>query len=130
MIKNELESMSNHTDFQKSPIDDDDSSKVLTLYLSGLIRETLDNVRSRGHGISEQIDIVNKILDSLGKDKNLYPNISDNHEKRIENLLAIFDKKESQSLGRTVDKIERPITSISQSSLFTGASRSLVCILN
>ncbi|SIM32244.1 type III restriction protein subunit R [Cuniculiplasma divulgatum] len=123
LIKNELESMSNHTDFQKSPIDDDDSSKVLTLYLSGLIRETLDNVRSRGHGISEQIDIVNKILDSLGKDENLYPNISDNHEKRIENLLAIFDKKESQSLGCTVDKIERPITSISQSSLFTGASR-------
>ena len=60
------------------------------------------------------------ILNASGKreDFNLY--IQNDHEKNIEKLLAIVDRKGNQNLGNKAINAERPITSISQSSLFTG----------
>ena len=62
-------------------------------------------------------------MNTLGKSEDFNPYLPDDNEKSIEKLLAIVDKKEDHNLGNKAINAERPITSISQSSLFTGATR-------
>ena len=123
LIKRELDSASTDNIIQKAPIGGDESSKVLTLYLNEIIRDSLDNERTSGKGIKGQIEIVNKILNAIGKGEDYEPYFQSDHEKTIEKLMAIIDRKENQNIGKKTVNVERPKTSISQSSLFTGAPR-------
>jgi superfamily II DNA or RNA helicase/HKD family nuclease len=123
LIKNELDSASKDIIIQKTAVGGDESSRMLTLYLSELIRESLENERVTGKGIIGQIEIANKILNVIEKGKDYAPYIHSDHEKSMEKLLAIIDKTENHNIRNNFIKVERPITSISQSSLFTGAPK-------
>ena len=123
LIKRELDAASTDNLIEKSSIGSDESSKLLTSYLREIIKESLEGEITNGKGIRGQIEIVNKILNTLGKSEDFNPYLPDDNEKSIEKLLAFVDKREDQSLGNKAINAERPITSISQSSLFTGAQR-------
>ena len=123
LIKNQLDSVSNDNIIQKTTIGEDEIPRILTLYLSELIRDSLENERVAGKGINGQIGMASKILKVIEKGKEYAPYIHSDHEKRMEKLMAIIDKKENHNIRNNTIKIERPITSISQSSLFTGAPK-------
>jgi superfamily II DNA or RNA helicase len=123
LIRKELNSLFKYDHIDKLPVENDEASKMLTSYLTEIIKESLDNERVRGGGIHGQIDIIDKILKVIGKDETFNLSLSSDHEKSIEKLLAIVDKNEEPTLKDKIIKIERPLTSISQSSLFTGAPR-------
>ena len=102
-------------------IDKAEASKVLSKYLTEVVEKGLDNIIDNGGDISSQVELVNKIV-SVIKDETRESDFSEmSVAERAEQLLSLFDKKNSLlALNENAD-IVRPETSISQSSLFTGA---------
>lgn len=102
-------------------IDKAEASKVLSKYLTEVVEKGLDNIIDNGGDISSQVELVNKIV-SVIKDETNESDFSEmSVTERAEQLLSLFDKKNSLlALNENAD-IVRPETSISQSSLFTGA---------
>ncbi len=102
-------------------IDKAEASKVLSKYLTEVVEKGLDNIVDNGGDISSQVELVNKIV-SVIKDETRESDFSEmSVAERAEQLLSLFDKKNSLlALNENAD-IVRPETSISQSSLFTGA---------
>jgi len=102
-------------------IDKAEASKVLSKYLTEVVEKGLDNIIDNGGDISSQVELVNKIV-SVIKDETNESDFSEmSVSERAEQLLSLFDKKNSLlALNENAD-IVRPETSISQSSLFTGA---------
>ena len=102
-------------------IDKAEASKVLSKYLTEVVEKGLDNIIDNGGDISSQVELVNKIV-SVIKDETNESDFSEmSVAERAEQLLSLFDKKNSLlALNENAD-IVRPETSISQSSLFTGA---------
>lgn len=102
-------------------IDKAEASKVLSKYLTEVVEKGLDNIIDNGGDISSQVELVNKIV-SVIKDETRESDFSEmSVTERAEQLLSLFDKKNSLlALNENAD-IVRPETSISQSSLFTGA---------
>ena len=113
LIKNQLDSVSSDNIIQKTTIGEYEIPRILTLYLSELIRDSLENEMVAGKGINGQIDMASKILKVIEKGKEYAPYIHSDHEKKLEKLLAIVDKKENHNIRNNIIKIERPITSIS-----------------
>ena len=102
-------------------IDKAEASKVLSKYLTEVVEKGLDNIIDNGGDISSQVELVNKIV-SVIKDETNESDFSEmSVAERAEQLLSLFDKKNSLlALNENAD-IVRPETSIAQSSLFTGA---------
>ena len=104
------------------PIDNAEASKVLSQYLSEVIKSGLDNVSDNGGDISAQIELTNQIV-------TLIQNITKENEfasmgiaQRAEQLLALLcDSDPKLAAGKNAKDMDRPETSIAQSSLFTGA---------
>lgn len=107
--------------FETAPIDNGESSKVLSKYIAGVIEKGLDNVRDNGGELEDQIDLVNKIVAAIitGTKESGFDSMA--VAKRAEQLLALFDRKDSVLALDEKASIVRPETSIAQSSLFTGA---------
>ena len=102
-------------------IDKAEASKVLSKYLTEVVEKGLDNIIDNGGDISSQIELVNKII-SVIKDETRESDFSEmSVAERAEQLLSLFDKKNSLLALNENANIVRPETSIAQSSLFTGA---------
>lgn len=106
-----------------APVDAGEASKVLSQYLSEVIEKGLDNVRDNGGSLADQIALVNKLVDAVKIEtrENSFDELS--VEQRAEQLLALFDKKDSILAVNEKAQIVRPVTSLAHSSLFTGAVR-------
>ena len=102
-------------------IDKAEASKVLSKYLTEVVEKGLDNIIDNGGDISSQVELVNKIV-SVIKDETKESDFSEmSVAERAEQLLSLFDKKNSMLALNENANIVRPETSIAQSSLFTGA---------
>jgi HKD family nuclease/gas vesicle protein len=111
------------TDFIKdiAPIDKEEASKILAKYLTRIIEKSLDNVKHGKEDIEKQIDLVNKIIQTIvteTKDEE-FGELSVDEPAR--QLWALFDKKNAINAVNENIQTSRPQTSIAQSSLFTGA---------
>ncbi|MDO4481899.1 MAG: DUF3427 domain-containing protein [Bacillota bacterium] len=106
-----------------APIDKAEASKILTQYLADVVQKGLDNVLDNGGDISSQIELTNQIVDLI-HNKTKENDFNDmNIDRRAEQLLAVL--KESDpilAVGKTAADLNRPESSIAQSSLFTGAT--------
>ncbi len=106
----------------KDPIDKAEASQILAKYVSSVIKKGLDDFSDNDDGIQKQISLVNKIVSIIKKEtgEDRFDNLS--VDKQAEILRAWFSRKENPTLSDKDRNIVRPVTSIAQSSLFTGAS--------
>lgn len=104
-----------------APIDSAEASKVLAKYIAEVVEKGLDNVVDNGGDVSSQVALVNRIISTIINEtkENGFDEMS--VAERAEQLLVLFDKKNSILALDEKAQIIRPETSIAQSSLFTGA---------
>lgn len=103
-------------------IDQAEASKVLAQYLADVVQQGLDLVSNEGSDISAQVALVNQIVSLVKKETELDDFGKLSVDDRAEQLLAILHENDPRLLlGQTAKDMERPETSVAQSSLFTGA---------
>ena len=105
-----------------APIDKAEASKVLAQYLADVVQKGLDNVLDNGGDISAQIGLTNQIVELIQNTTQEDDFAALGVDQRAEQLLALLRETDPRlAVGKTAADIERPETSIAQSSLFTGA---------
>lgn len=112
-------------------IDSAESSKVLTVYLSHVIKEVLDYVHETDKAVEDRVGLCNSVINHIINciENNWFSFKNDDViAKKIkgflihqdaEILLAYLDKKRTSLTS--IEQVIRPTTSIAESSLFTGA---------
>lgn len=105
-----------------APIDHAEAAGVLAQYLTSVIQEGLDNIKSSDDDVSSQITLANQIIALIEAKTKESDFASLQVDQRAEHLLALLKENDPRlALGKTASDIDRPETSIAQSSLFTGA---------
>ena len=104
-----------------APIDTAEASKVLAQYLTEVVQKGLDNVQDNG-GIEAQIELANQIVSIIQTTTKEADFAALGVDRQAEQLLALLWKNDPRlAAGKAAKDIERPETSLAQSSLFTGA---------
>jgi len=104
-----------------APIDSAEASKVLAKYIAEVVEKGLDNVADNGGDVGSQVALANRIISTIIHETKENELDEMTVAERAEQLLALFDKKNSILSLDEKAAIIRPETSIAQSSLFTGA---------
>lgn len=109
-----------------SKIDGDEAKVVLSQYVSSIIRKALDYVREKtkeddAGKLLKQIETCNKIIHILSEDSNEDDIAKFKINKNGEMLTSLYSKINNKRVLSKGD-IVKPVTPLSQSSLFTGAS--------
>ena len=105
-----------------APIDRAEASKVLAQYLADVVQKGLDNVLDNGGDLSAQIALTNQLVSLIQNTTKEADFASLGVDQRAEQLLALLREADPRlAVGKTAADLSRPETSISQSSLFTGA---------
>ena len=106
---------------KKAPIDKAEASQILSKYISQVVEKGLDNLVDNGGDIQAQIDLTNKIVSTIKAQthEDAFDGLS--VDERAEQLLALFDKTNTIYSINEKAEVVRPVTSLAQSSLFTGA---------
>lgn len=104
-----------------APIDNAEAAKILSKYIAQVVERGLDNLVDNGGDIQSQISLVNKLVSTVKVETSESDFSGMEVDKRAEQLLALLDKKDSIYGLNEKAEIIRPVTSLSQSSLFTGA---------
>lgn len=105
-----------------APIDKAEASKILAQYLSDVVQKGLDNLLDNGGDLTSQINLSNRIVNLIEQETKEADFAVLSVDERAEQLLALLRENDpSLILGRTAQDMNRPSTSIAQSSLFTGA---------
>ncbi|MHB1151050.1 MAG: DEAD/DEAH box helicase [Eubacteriales bacterium] len=102
-------------------IDEAEASKVLAKYITDIIEKGLDNVKDNGGTTLAQVSLVNKIVNTIKNETGEADFDKLSVDERAKQLFALFDRNNSIYAVNENAEIIRPVTSISQSSLFTGA---------
>lgn len=102
-------------------IDEAEASKILAKYIAQIVERGLDNLVDNGGNIQNQIALANKIVSTIKAEtrEDVFDGMS--VDERAEQLLALLDKTNTIYALNEKAEIVRPVTSLSQSSLFTGA---------
>lgn len=106
---------------KSAPIDKAEAAKILSKYITQVVERGLDNIVDNGGDIQSQIELANKIVSTIKAETRESDFESLSVDKRAEQLLALLDKTNSIYGINEKAEIVRPVTSIAQSSLFTGA---------
>ncbi len=106
---------------QTASIDKAEGSKILAKYIAEIIEKGLDNVRDNGGDVVAQVDLANKIVTTIINETKEADFDVFKISERAQQLLALLDKNDSALFLNEKVQVTRPETSISQSSLFTGA---------
>ena len=101
------------TDIQK--IDKAEASKILTQYIANVIEAGLDEAGEE-NGIENQIYLTNLIVDTVRKTIHRDDIVNLSVDDQAEQLLSVFNIKNSTYVVDKNNKMVRPETSISQSS--------------
>lgn len=122
-LRSQLEVYRNNSEkiIQAESIDLEEASIILAKYLSEVIQKGLSSIKDNHKDINIQIDLCNRLIDTVVRETGEQALGELSVDKRAEMLLALID---SQNTIHAIDEkaeIIRPITSIAQSSLFTGA---------
>lgn len=102
-------------------IDSEEASRTLAKYLFEVIEKGLSNIKDNGKDLQSQIELCNRLIDIVVDETGEQTLNELSVDKRAELLLAIKDKQNNIQAIDEKTEIVRPITSIAQSSLFTGA---------
>lgn len=111
-------------EIEKENIDVEEARKILSSYISSITRKALkyirDNVSDDKKSLIDQIETCNEIISILGNklDKEEFDSLKIAEEGEV--ITSIYTKLNS-AIGLNKVKPIRPITPISQSSLFTGS---------
>lgn len=106
-----------------APLDEAEASGVLAQYLAEVVRKGLDNLRDKGGAIPEQIALTNRIIALIQSATGEDDFASLGVDRRAEQLLALLQEADPRlAAGKTAKDLQRPETSLSRSSLFTGAA--------
>ena len=103
-------------------IDPEEAPIILAEYAAKIIQRRLQMVQENSGGLSEQIKLVNRLIETLAVEDNNYENekVADPGEQLkailLENPIAKVTKRQASDMVR-------PVTSIANTSLFTGAGR-------
>lgn len=78
-----------------APIDSAEASKVLAKYIAEVVEQGLDNLVDNGGDVSSQVALANRIISTIINEtkENGFDEMS--VAERAEQLLALFDKKNS-----------------------------------
>lgn len=123
IINNSLEKELDSTEklSATAPIDSAEASRVLAKYIAEVVEKGLDNVADNGGDVNSQVALANRIISTIINETKENELDEMTVAERAEQLLALFDKKNSILAIDEKAAIIRPETSIAQSSLFTGA---------
>ncbi|MDF2523889.1 MAG: helicase, partial [Clostridiales bacterium] len=102
-------------------IDLEEASNILAKYLTEVIQRGLSNIKDNGRDINSQIELCNRLIDTVVSETGEQSLGELSVDKRAEMLLALIDRQNTIHAIDTRADIVRPITSIAHSSLFTGA---------
>ena len=105
-----------------APIDTAEAAKVLAQYLTNVVQKGLENVQDNGGGIEAQIQLANQIVTTIQNTTQEADFAALGVDQRAEQLLALLQQNDPRlATGKSAKDLDRPETSIAQSSLFTGA---------
>lgn len=105
-----------------APIDAAEASKVISQYMADIIKQGLEHVVDNGGDLASQVALANKIVAVIGQATEEEDFAENGIDARAEQLLAILAEKDPLlAVGKTAKQLQRPETSMAQSSLFTGA---------
>ena len=105
-----------------APIDTAEAAKVLAQYLTDVVQKGLENVQDNGGGIEAQIQLANQIVTTIQNTTQEADFAALGVDQRAEQLLALLQQNDPRiATGKSAKDLDRPETSIAQSSLFTGA---------
>lgn len=124
-IINELENYNiDNILLDKEKMDKEEAKVILSQYIEGVIRKSLNYIRDKEKDdddkLLKQIEVCNKIINILAKESNE----EDVKKYKIDEsgeLLTSLYLKINNKRAISNSKAVRPVTSISQSSLFTGS---------
>ena len=109
----------------KSNIDKEEAKVVLSQYISKVIRKSLNYIRDKEKSdednLLKQIEACNEIINILSKTSNEEDIKKYEIDKSGEMLNALYSKVNNKKALKK-EKILKPVTPLSQSSLFTGSS--------
>ncbi len=121
-IKQELEKIPAERR-QAAPIDGAEAPRVLARYVAGVVQKKLNELSEGRNGVAGQVRLVNRMIDMLGQDDGAVRS-GLSVDRRAEQLLALLGAQDPDlAMGKTARDLERPETSLAESSLFTGAVR-------
>ncbi|SCW63146.1 Helicase conserved C-terminal domain-containing protein [Ruminococcaceae bacterium YRB3002] len=106
---------------QTAPIDSAEASSVLASYVAEVVKRCLDILKDKGGELSDQVALINQVISTLQSNVNESDITELSVAERAEQLLALYDRKNSVLALDDNSKVVRPETSIAQSNLFTGA---------
>lgn len=125
-VKSQLE-MLRENDFEigKEPLDVEEARKALSNYITTITRKALqfvrDSITDDKKALLEQIETCNSMIDTLSKrlDEDEFRKLQIEEEGEV--LTSIYSRINSiRSVKK--EKVIRPVTSIAESSLFTGST--------
>ena len=103
------------------PIDTAEASKILAKYVATVVERGMENLKDQGADLQEQVALANHLIDAILERTKEADFAALSVAERAEQLLALFDRKNSILALDEKAQLVRPETSIAQSSLFTGA---------
>lgn len=123
-----IEENKNEYDIDKEKIDKEEAAKIFSDYLTNVIKTGLNNIKDdtkkKENSFQRQIKLINSIVQII-VDETENDDLKDYFVKDLgEQLFSVYKKKNNLDSVRKQSKKKnaiRPETSISQSSLFTGA---------
>ena len=109
----------------RSGLDKEEAKAILSQYIAQVIRKSLNYIRDKekedGDKLLKQIEACNEIIDILSKVSNEEDIKKYNIDENGEILTALYSRVNNKK-ALSEKSVVRPITPLSQSSLFTGAS--------
>ena len=115
-----LAELTDNFNVEKEQIDSEEAAGILSKYVKKVVERSLNNISESDDSLAKQIELVNKIIGAIKE--NTGADITDDLEiAEDKQLLSVTNKTNTiQAINDKVKPI-RPVTSIAQSSLFTGA---------
>ena len=118
-LDKELKELTDNFAVEKEQIDDEEAAGILSKYVKNVVEQRLRNISDSGSDLNEQLALVNKVINAIQAETNT--DIAELALANDEQLLSVIDKTNTaQAVNQNIKTI-RPVTSIAQSSLFTGA---------
>jgi superfamily II DNA or RNA helicase len=115
-----LAELTDNFNVEKEQIDSEEAAGILSKYVKKVVERSLNNISESDDSLIKQIELVNKIIGAIKQ--NTGADITDDLEiAEDKQLLSVTDKTNTIQAINDKVKVIRPVTSIAQSSLFTGA---------
>lgn len=115
-----LAELTDNFNVEKEQIDSEEAAGILSKYVKKVVEQSLNNISESDDSLAKQIELVNKIIGAIKE--NTSEVIADDLEiAEDKQLLSVTDKTNTIQAINDKVKLIRPVTSIAQSSLFTGA---------